>query len=156
RSSRLTNVDQLVSTSRPSHGRVVQLVATHSDAIHTVVPSTNAAESRSAAGRRVNGPCQRARRGGQKWCMRINEMMRMDNKCCRREAFSLLCSCIMTKLPRIGVLSLATYVPAPRMSSDELAQRTGIPRAILEEKFGILEKPMPGPEDHPCLMGARA
>ena len=42
------------------------------------------------------------------------------------------------------------------MTSEELGKRTGIPRAVIEDKFGVLEKPMPGPEDHPCLMGARA
>lgn len=62
----------------------------------------------------------------------------------------------MTNLPRIGVLSLGTYIPKPRMTSEQLAQKTGIPRAVIEDKFGILAKPMPGPEDHPCLMGARA
>ena len=62
----------------------------------------------------------------------------------------------MTSLPRIGVLSLGTYIPKPRMISEQLAQKTGIPRTVIEEKFGILAKPMPGPEDHPCLMGARA
>src|SRR5689334_8663017 len=62
----------------------------------------------------------------------------------------------MTSLPRIGVLSLGTYIPKPRMTSEQLAQKTGIPRTVIEEKFGILGKPMPGPEDHPWLMGARA
>lgn len=62
----------------------------------------------------------------------------------------------MTTRRRIGVLSLGTYVPKPRMTSAELAQKSGIPRAVIEEKFGILAKPMPGPEDHPCVMGARA
>ena len=57
---------------------------------------------------------------------------------------------------KVGVLSLGTYLPKPRMTSEELARKTGIPRAVIEDKFGILEKPMPGPEDHPCLMGARA
>jgi 3-oxoacyl-[acyl-carrier-protein] synthase-3 len=62
----------------------------------------------------------------------------------------------MNEPTRIGVLALASYLPKPRMTSEELAHQTGIPRAVLEEKFGILGKPMPGPEDHPCVMGARA
>ncbi len=62
----------------------------------------------------------------------------------------------MKPLPRIGVLSLGTYIPKPRMTSEQLAQKTGIPRPVIEDKFGVLGKPMPGPEDHPCLMGARA
>jgi 3-oxoacyl-[acyl-carrier-protein] synthase-3 len=62
----------------------------------------------------------------------------------------------MTLTPPIGLLSLGTYIPKPRMTSEQLAQKTGIPRAVIEDKFGILAKPMPGPEDHPCVMGARA
>src|SRR4051812_41850354 len=68
----------------------------------------------------------------------------------------LLCVCTMTPTPQIGVLSLGTYLPKPRMTSEQLAQKTGIPRGVIEEKFGILSMPMPGPEDHPCVMGARA
>lgn len=59
-------------------------------------------------------------------------------------------------LPRVGVLALATYVPEPRMSSAELAAATGIPQPIIETKFGVRQKPVPGPDDHPCEMGARA
>jgi 3-oxoacyl-[acyl-carrier-protein] synthase-3 len=62
----------------------------------------------------------------------------------------------MNQPPRIGVLSLGTYIPKPRLTSEQLAQKTGIPRGVIEDKLGILQKPMPGPEDHPCVMGARA
>jgi 3-oxoacyl-[acyl-carrier-protein] synthase-3 len=56
----------------------------------------------------------------------------------------------------VGILATGTYVPEPRMSSAELAVATGIPENILRDKFGIHAKPMPGPDDHPCAMGARA
>ena len=59
-------------------------------------------------------------------------------------------------LPPIGILSTGTYIPTPRMKSAEIAEATGIPRSVIEEKFGILEKPIPGPNDHPCIMGAKA
>lgn len=59
-------------------------------------------------------------------------------------------------LPSVGILSTGTYIPSPRMTSAEIAEATGISRRVIEEKFGILEKPIPGPEDHPCAMGARA
>lgn len=59
-------------------------------------------------------------------------------------------------LPPVGILSVGTYIPAPRMTSAELAGATGIPVNIIEDKFGVLEKPVPGPDDHPCAMGARA
>ena len=56
----------------------------------------------------------------------------------------------------VGVLSTGTYIPRPRMTSAEIAEASGIPRKIVEEKLGILEKPIPGPDDHPCEMAARA
>lgn len=62
----------------------------------------------------------------------------------------------MTSLPPIGILSLGSYLPTPRMTSAELAAKSGISERVITEKFGILEKPMPGPDDHPCAMGARA
>lgn len=59
-------------------------------------------------------------------------------------------------LPPIGILSTGTYIPTPRMTSGDIAEATNIPRNIIEEKFGILEKPIPGPNDHTCMMGAKA
>lgn len=59
-------------------------------------------------------------------------------------------------LPRVGILATGTYLPTPRMTSAELAARTGIPQAVVEDKLGIRQKPVPGPDDHPCEMGARA
>lgn len=56
----------------------------------------------------------------------------------------------------VGILSLGTYLPEPRMTSADLAEATGIPEDIIRDRFGILEKPVPGPDDHPCAMGARA
>jgi 3-oxoacyl-[acyl-carrier-protein] synthase-3 len=56
----------------------------------------------------------------------------------------------------VGVLALGTYLPAPRMTAAALSEASGIPERIITEKFGLIQKPMPGPEDHPCEMGARA
>ena len=56
----------------------------------------------------------------------------------------------------VGILATGTYVPTPRMTSAALAEATGIPEAVIREKFGVHEKPVPGPEDHTCAMGARA
>jgi 3-oxoacyl-[acyl-carrier-protein] synthase-3 len=42
------------------------------------------------------------------------------------------------------------------MSGAEIAEASGISREVIEQKFGILEKPVPGPDDHPCAMGAWA
>ncbi|MEZ4402887.1 MAG: 3-oxoacyl-ACP synthase [Kofleriaceae bacterium] len=59
-------------------------------------------------------------------------------------------------LPSVGVMSLATYIPTPRMTAADLAAATGIGADVIETKFGIRAKPVPGPDDHPCEMGARA
>ncbi len=56
----------------------------------------------------------------------------------------------------MGILATGTYVPEGRMTSAQLAAATGIPEAIVREKLGVHCKPMPGPDDHPCAMGARA
>jgi len=56
----------------------------------------------------------------------------------------------------VGILATGTYVPTPRMNSAALAEATGIPESVIREKFGVHEKPIPGPEDHTCAMGARA
>lgn len=56
----------------------------------------------------------------------------------------------------VGLLATGTYVPSPRMSSAEMAEATGIPEKVIREKFGLHSKPMPGPDDHPCAMGAWA
>lgn len=55
-----------------------------------------------------------------------------------------------------GILATGTYVPETKMTSAEVADATGIPENIIREKFGIHQKPIPGPDDGPCAMGARA
>lgn len=56
----------------------------------------------------------------------------------------------------IGILATGTYVPEPRMTAADLAAATSIPEHIIRDKFGIVQMPVPGPDDHPCAMGARA
>ncbi len=62
----------------------------------------------------------------------------------------------MPALPPVGILSTGVYLPETRMSGAEIARRSGIPQRIIEDKFGLRQKPVPGPDDHPCAMGARA
>lgn len=57
---------------------------------------------------------------------------------------------------RVGILATGTYLPEPRMTSADLAEATGIPEVVIRERFGVHSKPVPGPDDHPCAMGARA
>jgi 3-oxoacyl-[acyl-carrier-protein] synthase-3 len=47
---------------------------------------------------------------------------------------------------------LGVYLPRGRIHSREIAERSGLPEWVVREKLGILEKPVPGPEDHPAQM----
>ncbi|WP_041367991.1 3-oxoacyl-ACP synthase [Natranaerobius thermophilus] len=56
----------------------------------------------------------------------------------------------------IGIVSLATYIPDNFMTSQELANKSGVPQDVIEDKMGIKQKPIPGKEDHTCEMGIKA
>ncbi len=58
--------------------------------------------------------------------------------------------------PICGVAGLATWLPSGRQTAAEIAAKTGLPEAVIAEKFGIVCKPTAGADDHPCAMGARA
>ncbi len=58
--------------------------------------------------------------------------------------------------PPIGIVSIGLYLPERRMTSKELSEKSGIPREILEEKMGIVEKRIPGPSDHTAQMAVWA
>ncbi|MFC0211434.1 3-oxoacyl-ACP synthase [Paenibacillus chartarius] len=56
----------------------------------------------------------------------------------------------------VGLLSLATYVPSAFMSARDIAEASGLPEDVVEQKLGIRRKPVPGPDDHSCEMGILA
>ena len=56
----------------------------------------------------------------------------------------------------IGLIGIGTYIPPTRIDSAELAIRTGLPEYVVSEKFGILSKPVAGPEDSTAEMGYKA
>ncbi len=56
----------------------------------------------------------------------------------------------------VGILSTGIYIPDTYMTSEELAQKTGIPLEVVENKLGVLKKPIPGPEDHCVSMAVKA
>lgn len=60
------------------------------------------------------------------------------------------------KFRPVGLESWGIYLPKERHSSDYISKETGIPKKILEDKFGIKSKTIPGPEDHTVAMGAKA
>lgn len=51
---------------------------------------------------------------------------------------------------------LGVYLPRGRIQSWEIAERSGLPEWVVREKLGIVEKPTPGPEDHPAEMAVWA
>lgn len=56
----------------------------------------------------------------------------------------------------VGLEAWGVYIPKERHTSEYISKETGIPKSIIEEKFGLLGKTIPGPEDHTVQMGANA
>ncbi len=56
----------------------------------------------------------------------------------------------------VGMIGIGTYIPPTRMDASELARQTGLPENVVAEKFGILTKPIAGPEDSTAEMGYKA
>ncbi len=52
-----------------------------------------------------------------------------------------------TPIP-VGVVSAGVYIPEPVMTAADIAAASGIPEPVIREKFGIVEKHVPGPADH--------
>ncbi|WP_135255699.1 3-oxoacyl-ACP synthase [Thermus caldilimi] len=50
------------------------------------------------------------------------------------------------------VHSLGVYLPEGRVGAEEIALWAQLPVEVVREKLGILEKPVPGPKDHPADM----
>ncbi|MGH2740509.1 MAG: 3-oxoacyl-ACP synthase [Actinomycetota bacterium] len=59
-------------------------------------------------------------------------------------------------VPQIGIAGLGVYLPEARIGSAEIAERSGLPIEVVEEKMGILEKPRAGPGDHASTMATAA
>lgn len=56
----------------------------------------------------------------------------------------------------IGVIGIGTYVPDTFLSAADLAKSTGVPEAVVAEKFGVQRKPVAGPDDTTAVMGLKA
>ena len=59
-------------------------------------------------------------------------------------------------LIRVGVESWGTYVPEFRHSAKYIAEKSGIPQDVLENKFGLNSKSIAGPDDHNVAMAVKA
>lgn len=56
----------------------------------------------------------------------------------------------------VGVRGIGTYLPAGVRTAAEIAERSGIPEAVLREKFGVSQVHVAGSEDHVSAMSAQA
>lgn len=56
----------------------------------------------------------------------------------------------------VGIVSVGTYVPQPVLTAADIAEASGIPEWVIREKFGIVQKHVPGPDDHTNQMGVWA
>jgi len=56
----------------------------------------------------------------------------------------------------IGIKGIGTYLPDRVMTAAEIAEKTGIPEAIIVEKFGVKQKPVPTDRDTTSYMGFQA
>jgi 3-oxoacyl-[acyl-carrier-protein] synthase-3 len=59
-------------------------------------------------------------------------------------------------LEPVGIMSTGIYLPKQRLSGKEIALRSGLPVHVVEDKLGIIEKTVPGEEDHTAQMGVWA
>ena len=56
----------------------------------------------------------------------------------------------------VGLESWGIYLPSKKHNSEYIAKETGIPKDIIEDKFGLKSKTVPGNDDHTVAMGAKA
>ena len=56
----------------------------------------------------------------------------------------------------IGVTGVGVYLPEGRLTATDIAEASGLPEWVVREKLGLLEKPVPGENDHPTQMGVWA
>jgi 3-oxoacyl-[acyl-carrier-protein] synthase-3 len=56
----------------------------------------------------------------------------------------------------VGIAGVGMYVPPTTITAAEIAQETGIPEDVIARKFGLVRKPVPGPDDQPTAMALKA
>ncbi|HRY71669.1 MAG TPA: 3-oxoacyl-ACP synthase [Spirochaetia bacterium] len=56
----------------------------------------------------------------------------------------------------VGIIGIGTYLPPNYLTAADLSAETGVPEAVIAEKFGIRRKPVAGPEDTTAEMGYKA
>lgn len=56
----------------------------------------------------------------------------------------------------IGIAGVGVYLPEERMTGEAIARLADLPPEVVKKKMGIIEKPIPGADDHACNMGVKA
>jgi len=56
----------------------------------------------------------------------------------------------------VGIAGVGAYVPQTCITGAEIAHLTGIPEDVVVQKFGLVQKPVAGPDDQPNEMAVRA
>ncbi len=56
----------------------------------------------------------------------------------------------------VGIMGWGTYFPETMMTAAEIGNKSGIPEEVIREKFGVKQKPVPGPGDTTSRMGLEA
>jgi 3-oxoacyl-[acyl-carrier-protein] synthase-3 len=56
----------------------------------------------------------------------------------------------------IGIRGIGTYFPSQVEDAEFISQKTGIPKDVIEKKFGVKKKPIAGPNDTTSNMGLKA
>lgn len=56
----------------------------------------------------------------------------------------------------VGIVSTGVYLPEKRMTAEEIAEKANLSVEVVKEKMGIIEKPIPGTDDHTVHMGVLA
>jgi 3-oxoacyl-[acyl-carrier-protein] synthase-3 len=56
----------------------------------------------------------------------------------------------------VGIVSVGTYSPETYLTSEDIAQASGLPEWVVREKLGITRKFVAGPDDHPNEMAIQA
>lgn len=56
----------------------------------------------------------------------------------------------------VGIVSTGVYLPEKRMTAEEIAKKANLSVEVVKEKMGIIEKAIPGTDDHTVHMGVLA
>jgi 3-oxoacyl-[acyl-carrier-protein] synthase-3 len=63
---------------------------------------------------------------------------------------------LLSSVPVIGIAGIGTYIPETFMTPEEVAEVTGIPQDVIELKFGVKRRLVPGPEETTSNLGIKA